>query len=213
VAHRQDGASCLGQMLRVDVRQSAGVRWPCVSPTAVSPSSGGGVLLSFGVHTLDLLLWWLGDLTPISYSDDALGGVEAECECDLLSADGTLVHVEISRRRSLRDTAVFECERGTIEVAVFEPAFIRMHLDADAPVLETHVADPEFEAAPLRTVFARQLLDFVHAIQDRREPLVNGQAGTRVVQLVERCYGMKRPLRRPWDYPSAYDSLRQAGRA
>src|SRR4029453_5405760 len=34
-------------------------------------------------HCLDLLTWWLGVPTSITYADDALGGVEANCRVDL----------------------------------------------------------------------------------------------------------------------------------
>ena len=209
-AHRLLAGGLLGTVRRVDVRQSAGVRWPCVSPSALTPESGGGVLLSFGVHPVDLLLWWLGRLTPVSYADDACGGVEAECVCELVTEEGAPVHLEVSRRRSLRDTAIIECERGRLEIAVFEPAFIRMTLDPTAPPLDMQVSDPEFEAAPLRTVFTRQLRGFVTAIDECRAPLVDGEAGQRVVAVVERCYAMKQPLRRPWDYPESLAVLKRA---
>lgn len=208
-AHRLLAGGLLGAVRRADVRQSAGVRWPCVSPSALTPESGGGVLLSFGVHTVDLLLWWLGGLTPVSYADDACGGVESECSCELVTDGGAPVHLEVSRRRSLRETAIVECDRGRLEIAVFEPAFIRLTLEPGAPPLDMQIADAEFDAAPLRTVFTRQLRDFVAAIDDARAPLVDGEAGQRVVSVVERCYAMKRPLRRPWDYPESLTALRR----
>jgi predicted dehydrogenase len=195
-------SGALGAIHRVDVKQSAGVRWPCVSPAALTRECGGGVVISFGVHTLDLLRWWLGELAPVVYRDDAMGGVESECECELVSADGVPLHVEISRRRSLRDSTIFDCERGRVEVSVFDPAFIRMTMAPGTPPLEANVNDPEFDRAPLRTTFARQLSDVVDAIRLGRQPLVDGQAGLRVVELVERCYAMREPLLRPWDYVS-----------
>jgi hypothetical protein len=44
----------------------------------------------------------------------------------------------------------------------------------------------------------------VSAIDDAREPLVTGEDGRRAVELIEGCYAIKAPLRRPWDYPEAY---------
>ena len=206
-AHRLLTQQILGPIRSVDVRQSAGTRWPCLTPASLTRESGGGVLLSFGVHTLDLLLWWLGDLVPLHYADDSVGGVEAECECDLVRvADGVPVHVEVSRRRASRDTTIVTCDGGTLEIGLFEPAILRLTM-AGARPLDAHVIDPEFERAPLKHVFLRQLNDLVSAVEERREPLVGGEAGARVLALVEGCYALRQPLRRPWDFPEAYRAV------
>jgi predicted dehydrogenase len=201
----------LGAVRRVDVQQSAGGRWPAVSTAVLSPQAGGGVLIDFGVHMLDLLLWWLGDMRPLAYRDDAAGGVESECQCELVLDNGASVYMELSRSRSLRDTMIVECQNGTVEIGIFEPAVVRLSLGNLAPVLSGGISDPEFERAPLLTVFARQLSDFVTAIRASGQPLVSGHAGRRVVALVEACYAQKQPLRLPWDYPEAYQSLAAKG--
>ncbi len=201
-------AGILGIVRGVDVRQSAGTNWPATSPAALSPESGGGVLLDFGVHLLDLLTWWLGDLRVRAYRDDAAGGVESECECELELATGAPVTLALSRTRTMRDTAVVECERGTVELGVFDPAVIRLHAPG-VSVLSGMVADAEFEHAPMRTVFARQLADVLTAIRQGREPLVPGWQGRRAVALVEACYRLREPIRYPWDFPTAH---RSAGR-
>jgi predicted dehydrogenase len=158
------------------------------------------------VHVLDLLSWWFGELRVIRYADDASGGVEAECACDFELPCGAPVHVDISRRRALRDTFIVEGDRGTIEIGIHEPAIVRLALPS-APLLAGGIPDPEFERAPLRTVFARQVADFIAAIEGERDPLVDGRQGRRVVELVERCYERRQPLRRPWDFPEAYASI------
>jgi predicted dehydrogenase len=203
-------AGALGRIRRVDLRQSAGGRWPYASTAVLSPAAGGGVLLDFGVHLYDLLLWWLGEIEPVSYRDDAEGGVESECECELRLADGAPVHVELSRSRTLRDTVVVEGERGRVEIGVFEPAVVRLSLPGGAE-LAGAAPDPEFDRAPLRAVFGRQLADFVGAIRQRRAPLVSGPDARRAVALVEGCYARKQPLRWPWSWPEAYAAVAGAG--
>jgi predicted dehydrogenase len=195
-------AELLGRITRVDLRQSAGGRWPYASTAVLSPSAGGGVLLDFGVHLFDLLLWWLGDLEPISYRDDAEGGVESECEGELRLSSDAPVHVELSRSRLLRDTLVVEGERGTVEIGVFEPAMVRLTPRGGRDLVGA-APDPRFERAPLRTVFDRQLADFVSAVRGGGPPLVSGSEARRAVALVEDCYARRAPLRFPWSWPEA----------
>jgi len=201
----------LGPIRSVDVRQNAGMRWPAVSTGEISREGGGGVLINFGVHVLDLLLWWLGDMRAVAYRDDAHGGVEAECECELELQDGTPVRVDLTRRRPMRDTIIATCERGTIELGMFEPAMIRLRVGGAGPVVEGTVPDLEFERAPLRTVFARQLADFVAAIREGRAPLVPASDGRRVVALVSSCYARRQRLGRPWDFPQAFATAAKGG--
>jgi predicted dehydrogenase len=197
----------LGKVRRVDVRQSAGGRWPYTSTAALLPSAGGGVLIDFGVHILDLLLWWFGDLRPLAYHDDAAGGIETESELELELPGGVPVHIDLSRTRVLRDTVIVGCERGSAEIGVFEPAVIRLSLDGAGQTLTCAVPDPEFERAPLRTVFGRQLADVVVAIRGGPAPLVGGPDGRRVVALVEACYAARQPLSWPWDVPLMSDAV------
>jgi predicted dehydrogenase len=200
----------LGDVRRVDVRQSAGGRWPYASAAAISPEAGGGVLLDFGVHVLDLLLWWLGDMHAVTAVDDAMGGIETECELTFELANGAPVALELSRSRDLRDTVIIECERGDVELGVFEPAVIRLTPRAGQLSASGSVPDEAFAAAPMPTVFGRQLAAFVSAVRGRPSGAVTGVEGRRVVALAEACYAMRQPWRMPWDYPEAYSALAKA---
>lgn len=201
----------LGTIQRVDVQQSTGIRWPYASTAALSPEAGGGVLIDFGVHLLDLLLWWLGDLRPLACRHNAAGGIETECEVELQLVGGGPVHFELSRTRRLRNTIIIEGERGTLEVGVFDPTVLRLLLSSRSPSLSGALRDPEFEQFPIRTVFSRQLADTIGAIKGRNKPLVGGDEGRRVVKLVEDCYALQQPLRFPWDYPEVYASIGRTG--
>src|SRR4029079_2627700 len=102
----------LGEIRGFDLRQGVIPRWPFATDFLLKKEmAGGGVLADFGVHVLDLLLWWLGDLNPTDYRADALGGVEWDCEMTLTTGAGITGKVEISRTRNLRNTCVFEGER------------------------------------------------------------------------------------------------------
>ena len=203
-------AGALGDVLRVDVRQSAGGRWPYASPAALSPEAGGGVLLDFGVHLFDLLLWWLGNLRAVAARDDARGGIETDCELELELPNGAPVHFELSRTRQLRDTVLVECERGTVEIGVFDPAVLRITPRGGDLAAEGAVPDAAFARAPMASVFGRQLAAFVRATRGEDSDIVTGTEGRRVVALAEACYALREPWRMPWDYPEAYEHAEQA---
>ena len=68
------------------------------------------------MHALDLVLWWLGDHEGVDYYDDAVGGVEANCELHLKMKSGVSGLIEVSRTRGLRNTCVISGEHGALEV-------------------------------------------------------------------------------------------------
>lgn len=200
----------LGAVLAVDLRQSQTGGWPSRTTAVFSrDESGGGVLLDFGVHMLDLVAWWFGDASVVTYRDDAAGGVESECDAELALEGGGRVWIELSRLRRMRDTFVVRCEGGTVEVGLFEPALLRLSLSG-ASTLHGTIPDTEFERAPLRSVFGRQLENFADAVRTRCEPLVTLADGRRAVAIVEACYEARVPLRRPWDWPDALAAVRSS---
>jgi hypothetical protein len=83
----------------------------------------------------------------------------------------------------------------------------RLTPSGKAATLVGGVPDSEFERAPLRTVFARQLANVVSAIRGGHPPLVGGAQGRHAVGVVEACYARRVPLRHPWNYPESYASV------
>ena len=192
----------LGDILSFDLCQGIIYSWSVASGFIFRKEmAGGGVLTDIGVHSLDLLLWWLGECDSVEYYDDAMGGVEANCKVHLRMRRGVTGVVELSRTRNLRNSWIFFGERGTLEVGMGVNAPIRLKTrDADV-MLAGHAVRGETVDKRIHDAFRHQLDDFVDAIHSHREPFVSGREGKRAVELIEACYAVRQPLEQPWVFP------------
>jgi predicted dehydrogenase len=194
----------IGEIRRFDLRQGVIPRWPFATDFLLKKEmAGGGVLADFGVHVLDLLLWWLGDLTATDYRDDALGGVESDCEMTLATASGLTGTVEISRTRNLRNTCVFEGARARLEVGIWDSdPEVRLSIAGSEVALAgraRRAAEQGINSGlNFLDTFIRQIDDFARAIRGRGKPFVPGCEGRRSLALIESCYAQRRFLELPW---------------
>ena len=79
----------LGRIESFDFREGTIFDWPATTNSFWRrEAAGGGVFADLGAHVLDLLLWWLGDFTSVTYADDSQGGVEADCRLELTMKSG-----------------------------------------------------------------------------------------------------------------------------
>jgi predicted dehydrogenase len=195
----------LGEVRRFEMHQGVIPRWPFATDFLLKKeTAGGGVLADFGAHVLDLLLWWLGDWAEVEYWDDAMGGIESDCELRLTMRSGIAGSVEISRTRNLANTCVFEGSCATLEVGVWDPDPEIRLLIADSEVSLAGRARREGSSGlDFTQAFVRQLDDFVDAVRERREPFVPGREGRRSLALIEACYARRQPLVLPWSIPPA----------
>lgn len=193
----------VGELRRFDLRQGVIPRWQFATDYFLRKEmAGGGVLSDYGPHVLDLLLLWLGDWQSLRYRDDAMGGIESDCEIDLTLRSGVTGTVEISRTRNLRNTCRFEGERGTLEVGIWDPdPEIVLHLDGVDLDLSGKARHPGKGGVDFGTAFLRQIDDFAAAIREGREPYVPGREGRRSMDLIEACYAAREPLELPWMRP------------
>lgn len=190
----------IGPVRRFDLRQGVITRWPFASNFILKKeTAGGGVLADFGVHVLDLLLWWLGDWTEVEYWDDAQGGLESDCDIRLTMRSGAVGTVEISRTRNLRNSCIFEGERATLEAGVWDSdPLIRLSIAGSEISLAGHARKPGGAGLEFREAFIRQIDDFAGAISEGREPFVPGREGRRSLDLIDACYAKRRFLELPW---------------
>lgn len=202
----------LGPLRSFDLRQGVIPRWPFATDFLLrKETAGGGVLADFGVHVLDLLLHWLGEWDAVDYHDDARGGIESDCELRLRLRSGVEGTVEVSRTRNLRNSCVFEGERATLEVGIWDPdPTISLRFSGQEISLAGQARRAGAARLSFQDVFVRQIDDFAEAIREGREPLVPGREGRRVQDLIDACYASRGPLELPWESPPELAAWRSA---
>lgn len=188
----------LGPLQSFEFREGTVFKWPTVTDAPFRRDAGGGVLMDSGPHTLDLLLWWLGEAEQVACYDDAVGGVEANSEIHLTLRNGARGVVEFSRTRNFRRFYRIEGTRGYLEASADwnDPPVI---LEVDGrtvhrgPVTEAGVTQLTYQDA-----IAAELEEFAAAIREQREPAVPGAEGRRAIALIETCAQVRKPLPQPW---------------
>lgn len=184
--------------------------WPVQTASIFKrDEAGGGVLIDIGAHTIDLLIWWLGDVAEVQYQDDAMGGVEANCRMYLRMDSGAEGIVQLSRDCPLPNRYVIECKKGWIAYMCDVVERIEWGLyDTDYGIN----AEIRMMAAPTQTTmselgpavpgyydcFAAQLRNVVAAIRGDETLCVPGTEARKSVALIEKCYRNRTLLEMPW---------------
>ena len=193
----------LGPLVAVDVEWGFEYDWPVASGFFFSrEQAGGGVLVDLGSHVLDLLQWWIGPADLVRYSDDDLAGVEADCLVELTARRGDRYvpcRIELSRQRNLRNTLRVVGEEFTIECVAPDPTSAVMWRSGDDSDQATVFETRRSPGHSLDQAYGRQLDAFADAIVHRDESPVPGRSVVPTVELIERCYAARVPLRYPWE--------------
>ena len=161
---------------------------------------GGGALINQGVHTIDLLLWLLGDVSRVqAHMATQLHAIEAEDTATAIlefsSGALGLFHattaaypgyprrVEISGSEG---TVILEHDRiVAADLRISDPTLVSQdegntNASASSPI----VSDPSGHS--------RLIEDFLRAIETGRAPICDGREGRRSVELIEAIYESSR---------------------
>jgi UDP-N-acetyl-2-amino-2-deoxyglucuronate dehydrogenase len=163
---------------------------------------GGGALMNQGIHNVDLLLWMMGNATHITGFTTTLAHERIEVEDTAVAclrfASGALgvIQATTSVYPGLPKTIAIHGDRGS---AVIEQEDVLRwdftpETEADR-VLRTRFAQKvgasggaSNPAAISHTGHARQLAEFVHALETGSSPLVDGREGRKAVEVILAIY-------------------------
>src|SRR5438105_865443 len=163
---------------------------------------GGGALLNQAIHSVDLLLWLMGPATHVSGFTATLAHERIEVEDTAVAvlkfASGALgvIQATTSVYPGLPKTVAVHGDRGTVVVEQDDV----LRWDFTPPTPEDEAIRQRFAqkvgasggssnpAAISHVGHARQLADFVRAIEEGRPPAVDGREGRRAVALIQATY-------------------------
>jgi len=160
---------------------------------------GGGALINQGVHGLDLLLYLAGDIASVQAYTGILTHenieVEDTCVAAVKYTNGALgviqattsVHPDFQQRIELHGTEGTIIVEGTEDLWVEHwETFKDGKRETESKTIEISGAHAVLEEGG--EGHQRQLEDFVAAIQNDTEPLVNGPEGRRSLSVVRSVY-------------------------
>lgn len=157
--------------------------------------AGGGVLVTTGTHFLDRLVWLWGSPGAVGFRDNSTGGPESHCIARFtFRNDGSEVSgcAVFSKVVSLSECTVVQTTEGLLIMPSDAAETITFRPRRD-PRLEYEVRLPGHRRDP-RSLYQRQLEDFIAACRSGARPCVDAATGTRSVELLARLYASRKPL-------------------
>lgn len=192
----------LGKIKSFDVREGFVFNWDTSTDAILRPDlSAGGVLIDTGAHTLDLVNWWLGDFADVEYFDDAEKGVEADCVLKCTMASGATGRIELSRTRNLRDSIRINGTAGFVEVHLSKNEVLAGSENALAFTHEGIGAKMKPQFFP--ELFDAEMRDFKTSANGGAYVGISGRDSAKAVEVIERAYKVRQPLKPVWaDIPT-----------
>jgi predicted dehydrogenase len=175
-------------------------------PVAEKFESPDGVLNELGMPVLDLLTWCLGRASVKSYSDDAMGGVEANANIELTFAEGVRGTIHLSCDWPTEQSSTFVFERGIVRWRAGEPHRLTLHLSSTPFALEGDLTAPlspnQPHAPGLATGFEEPVIaqfnNILGAIAGRESLRAPAAEAMHALSLIEECYARRTQLPQPW---------------
>jgi predicted dehydrogenase len=180
------GRQALGDLQSLAIFEGGPFRWPVASQAYFDAAQGGGILEDVGIHVLDLVRWWFGEPTAVSYADDAMGGTAANCRI-ALQFGPTEVTARLSRDWHRTNLYRFTGDAGRLDWAIHERDELEAVIDGEALQLAPSAAAdyPEAMAEQIRAVAAGR-------------PAVTAADGVATLRLLERCRQVREPMAMEW---------------
>lgn len=149
--------------------------------------SGGGPMMDFGCHRIELLINLFGAVERVSslVVNSVFGReVEDTAIASLQFASGTNATVSVTHAAAEpQDTLAIYGTKGSIHIPVLNAGDMTVRAAAGER-LESH--------PPAGNIHSPLIEDFTHAVLEDREPAVGGDAGREVQRVIDKIYGQEK---------------------
>ncbi len=208
-----------GALVNFTICECTKFAWPAKSPAFFQRNSGGGVLLDMGIHTLDLLHWWLGTPESISYQDDAMGGIEINCILRIKYRD-TQGEVRLSWDYDAGFIYTFHFDQASLSWCPYHPTSIRIIFANLGYEIAGEIGTSNkliINQLPLSIVnynqyFIEEWLNLIGAIYDRRPLVSPGSEAIAALSTIDYCYRNRELLIAPWFSTIEVETARRLSR-
>jgi predicted dehydrogenase len=181
-------AGSLGNIMEYQCNVGAKFKWPTQSGFYFKKGeAGGGVLIDMGVHIIDMFLWFFGDIANLRYSaKDLMGkGVEDNVSISFVHKNSVKGHLTLSRTEVLENKMLVKGTHGWLKIDIFDATFLEFESKRSK-------ASSNFGKLNVKTkgndTYRDQIAHFVECINSDKEPLITGEDGMKVIEVVQRCY-------------------------
>jgi len=167
------------------------VDWPRSSAYFDPVQSGGGSLMDVGIHSIDLIRWFVGEFRQVEYSGNATPSVvESDAELRFTLANGAQGRLTASRARELNKQITITGTEGFAEVGLWGDN-LRIRSNKGKAFQNLRHLDAYVSRRPAADAsFVLQLGNLVNAIRRVENVLVDGEEGMAAVDVVCRAYGV-----------------------
>lgn len=153
---------------------------------------GGGVLMNQGIHYLDLLLWYLGDVKnvragvatsrPVIETEDV-----AACQLEFENHALATVDVTTCAYPGFPERLELHCTEGTCVLESGGIRFWKTRKEDEPPAVDFPTPTPQ-DLLPKYITFQRQYRDFLQARANGTSPVVLPEQALAVLDVVHRIY-------------------------
>ena len=190
----------LGEIYSIEISEGNAFEWPMASKSFIDKEvSGGGVLIDLGVHLIDLLFWWFGELQLVAYYDDSQGGIEADCTIKLSSKISPEIHVEISRLRKLNNEIRIHSQRGILCLSTGFDSGINYTISRNSEFLFSGVINSNSSTIEFSELIKKQLNNFIRSIYLNKIDEEAVSSAMESVKLIEKCYKNRKQICYNWE--------------
>ncbi|MDH5734240.1 MAG: Gfo/Idh/MocA family oxidoreductase [Candidatus Bathyarchaeota archaeon] len=172
--------------------------WPAISEWFFDTSKvGGGCLMDTGVHFIDLLRWFLGDISNVcAIGGNIMGNIKGEDNAMVLLSfkAGALGELDVSWTYSLRAkkydlrAEILGTDGGIFIKGPPSPITIYTESKIQKMLMGSVSLDIPTTPAEIMAFQKRKIEHFIKSVLEDKEPLVTGEDGKAAVEVVLAAY-------------------------